>query len=523
MYKVIQLFTNWSIVNLFYGILILVTIVFILELIIAIAIKRRKNRVEIEGIDFIVSLLKISRVLYRFELIYLFLRIIELPHGALYPWNLVYEVSVLFVMFTGFIVPIHMILNITLKYFNEKNGNELQRKLLSISNRGIKITLFFLAFSISLWKILGLLPLEMRNSFFIKSILIANGLLFSLIIIVVIQKSFKSAQELLLDKKSAYRRSIIVKSLSVPVQMLIASLTLLWFKKLVVDLPVFHMIIDKTIYFLLLAAILVFIFRLIEIIGGRLSLISVENTNNLDKTLVEMIRMILRITLIFIGTFGVIRIITGKPLTTLLAGLGIGGLALALAAQDTLKNFFGSIMIMTDKPFKIGERIQIKEYDGIVEAIGFRSTRLRTLVGHQVVIPNDQMASNPIENVGRRPHIRRLTNITVTYGTSPEKMEKALSIIKGILDNHEGMPDDFPPRVFFSEFNADSLNIMMIYWYAPPDYWKFMSFSENVNLQIMKEFSAENIEFAFPTTTTFLEQADGQSIRFQMEKDLKND
>jgi MscS family membrane protein len=158
----------------------------------------------------------------------------------------------------------------------------------------------------------------------------------------------------------------------------------------------------------------------------------------------------------------------------------------------------------------------VEGYDGTIEAIGFRSSRIRTLTGHQVVIPNDKMAAASIENVGRRPHIRRLTNITVTYSTSPEKMERALEIIRGILENHEGMPEDLPPRVHFSEFNPDSLNILVLYWYAPPDYWKFMEFSERVNLSIMKEFNSEGIEFAFPTTTTYLEQPDGQALRLDL-------
>jgi MscS family membrane protein len=191
----------------------------------------------------------------------------------------------------------------------------------------------------------------------------------------------------------------------------------------------------------------------------------------------------------------------------------------ALAAQDTLKNFFGSIMIMLDKPFDIGQRVVTEGVDGVVENIGFRSTRVRTLTGHLVTVPNEKMATSKIENIGRRPSIRRLTNITITYDTPPDKVERALEIIRGILENHEGMLPDFPPRVNFNEFNDASLNIMMIYWYSPPDYWNFVAFSERVNLQIMRAFEVVGIEFAFPTTTTFLAHDDKRPLNIQLSGD----
>jgi MscS family membrane protein len=129
------------------------------------------------------------------------------------------------------------------------------------------------------------------------------------------------------------------------------------------------------------------------------------------------------------------------------------------------------------------------------------------------------MASINIENIGRRPSIRRLTNITITYDTPPEKVDRALTIIREILNNHEGMDPEFPPRVYFNEFNDVSLNLMMIYWYFPPNYWDFLAFNERVNLQIMKAFEAEGIEFAFPTTTTYLAQDDRRPLNITISSD----
>jgi MscS family membrane protein len=202
----------------------------------------------------------------------------------------------------------------------------------------------------------------------------------------------------------------------------------------------------------------------------------------------------------------------GFNINTLLTGLGVGGIAMALAAQDTLKNFIGSVMILLDKPYSIGQRIVIKGHDGIVEEIGLRSTKMRLLTGHQTTVPNEEMARLDIENIGRRPHIRRLFNVTITYDTPPDKIEKAIHIIEKILENHEGMDPDLPPRVYFSEFNPDSLNLMVIYWYHPAAYWDYMAHGQRVNLQIMREFDREGIQFAFPTQTTYLTQQDGQTL-----------
>ena len=203
----------------------------------------------------------------------------------------------------------------------------------------------------------------------------------------------------------------------------------------------------------------------------------------------------------------------GYNISALLAGLGVGGIAIALAAQDTLKNFLGSLMIFLDKPYEVGERIVVQGHDGVVEEIGLRSTKMRLLTGHQTTIPNDEMARIDIENIGRRPHIRRLTNIAIRYDTPLEKIEKAVRIIDDLLENHEGMDPEFPPRVYFNEFNKDSLNIIMLYWYHPPAYWDFLAFNQKVNTHIMREYEKEGIKFALPGIRTYLTQDDGQPLQ----------
>ncbi|MDZ7777315.1 MAG: mechanosensitive ion channel family protein [Bacteroidales bacterium] len=109
-----------------------------------------------------------------------------------------------------------------------------------------------------------------------------------------------------------------------------------------------------------------------------------------------------------------------------------------------------------------------------------------------------------MRNIGKRPYIRRIGNVTVTYDTPPDKLQQAIDILKEILENHEGMKADLPPRVYFNELNSASLNIMFLYWYHPPDYWAYMSYTEKVNLEIIRRFNAEGIDFAFPTQTLYL-------------------
>ncbi len=227
--------------------------------------------------------------------------------------------------------------------------------------------------------------------------------------------------------------------------------------------------------------------------------------SKMDDMLAPIISKSLKATIVVLAIVQVAQILSGKEVTSILAGLGIGGLAFALAAQDTIKNFFGSMVLLADKPFEIGDRINIDGHDGPVEEVGLRSTRIRTLDGHLVTIPNGEMANKTIWNIAKRPYIRRLFNIGITYGTAPEKVREAKTILEELMKDHEGMDPEFPPRVYFNNFESSSLNLLCIYWYHPPAYWDFMDFTEQLNLKILERFNAAGIDFAFPTQTIHLE------------------
>jgi MscS family membrane protein len=251
-----------------------------------------------------------------------------------------------------------------------------------------------------------------------------------------------------------------------------------------------------------------------------------KHEKSVNRMFVPVIKKSIRLAVIIIIILQIIQIIADQPIATIVAGLGIGSLAIALAAQDTLKHFIGSFVIAGDKPFEIGDRVVVDGHDGPVEAIGLRSSSIRTLEGHLVTIPNGELANRTIQNIGKRPYIRRLANITITYDTPPEKIQEAIDIIKNILDNHEGMDPEFPPRVHFNNLNSDSLNILVLYWYHPPDFWQYMAFSEKVNFEIIRRFNAAGIDFAFPTQTVYVAGDQKRPLDFglseQLEKERKN-
>jgi MscS family membrane protein len=259
-----------------------------------------------------------------------------------------------------------------------------------------------------------------------------------------------------------------------------------------------------------------FIFKLVSVVDFHLKKWAASTDSSINDVLAPLFGKTLRVFIVIIGGILILQNLTGVKIGPLLASLGIGGIAIALAAKDSIANFFGTLTILFDKPFQVGERVIIDNYDGVVEDVGFRSTRIRTLNGHLVTIPNEKVVNSGLENIGKRPHIRWLTNITITYDTPPDRVEKAISIIKEILDNHEGSHPDFPPRVYFNGFNDWSLNIMVIAWYHPANYWDMQEWLQRTCLEILKRFNDEGIDFAFPSRTLYLANDDKRQLKLKM-------
>jgi MscS family membrane protein len=250
------------------------------------------------------------------------------------------------------------------------------------------------------------------------------------------------------------------------------------------------------------------LYRLVDVIEHYLQRWTSGTKTRLDDMLVPVIRKSLRATITIIAALWIADGILDAEIRAILVSAGVGGIAIALAAKDTIANFFGSIAIFADRPFQIDEMIKIADHVGPVEQVGFRSTKIRTLQGHLVTVPNSVIVNSAVENIGRRPYIRRKSNITITYDSGQRGAERAVQIIKEVLSNVPEINTDpkYPPRVYFSDFNDWSLNIYMTYWVKPPDYWLYQEVNERINIEIMKRFEAEKIEFAFPSQTLYVKK-----------------
>ena len=190
----------------------------------------------------------------------------------------------------------------------------------------------------------------------------------------------------------------------------------------------------------------------------------------------------------------------GYDVKAILAGLGIGGLAFALAAQDTLANVFGAIVVAIDQPFKIGEAVKIGPNVGGVEDIGLRSTRIRLVDKSLMIVPNKTVAAETITNLSRFTRRRFEQVIGLTYRTKPEQMTAIVEEIRGLITTQPEV-DKTSVMVFFRDFSASSLDIWVVYEIPDPDFQKAMRVKERVNLAIMRAIEARGLSFAFPTQT----------------------
>jgi len=202
----------------------------------------------------------------------------------------------------------------------------------------------------------------------------------------------------------------------------------------------------------------------------------------------------------------------GYSVSALVASLGIGGIAVALAAKDTLANLFGSIMLMIDRPFKLGQWIRSSDgtLEGIVEEIGFRSTTIRTFGKTTQVIPNNILANMVVENMDRRGdeqiNLRRVKmNLGLEYSTTAKEMENAVNSIRGILENHDTV-DKKLILVYFTEFGDFSLNLFIYYFVATTNWAKWLETRQDVNLKIMHKVDELGLKIAFPTQTIHIER-----------------
>jgi MscS family membrane protein len=221
----------------------------------------------------------------------------------------------------------------------------------------------------------------------------------------------------------------------------------------------------------------------------------------IDRFLVQNFKRTLSVVIWLVATLAALKS-AGMDIRALLATFGIGGIAVALAAQDTLKNVIGGITILIDRPFKLGERIKANGFDGVVEHIGMRSTRLRTLENRLVVIPNNKMVDVAIENVSREPARKVTLNLGLTYQTSSPKMQEALSILKALPKQVRHIGKE--TFAAFTEFGDFALTITFIYYIDKKLETEVLAISSEVNSAILSAFNQAGLDFAYPTQTLFI-------------------
>lgn len=254
------------------------------------------------------------------------------------------------------------------------------------------------------------------------------------------------------------------------------------------------------IYHILLAInITWFIARLVDAIIEEYVVPLTEKTeSDLDDQIMPIVKKGLRSIIWILGIIVALNN-AGYDVGALIAGLGIGGLALAMAAKDSVSNIFGGVMVFTDKPFKVGDRIKIGGYDGTITEIGIRTSRLKTLEGRIVTIPNAQFTGNMVENVSLEPSRKVISNLGLIYDTTPEQIELAMNLLKEISSKNENLEDNY--LVSFNNFGDFSLGILYIYYIKKEA--DILQTQTDINLAILKSFNENGLEMAFPTQTIY--------------------
>ncbi|MBF0264233.1 MAG: mechanosensitive ion channel family protein [Gammaproteobacteria bacterium] len=245
-------------------------------------------------------------------------------------------------------------------------------------------------------------------------------------------------------------------------------------------------------------------YRIVDVLGEHIiSNRNIQLTSN-DELLIPLITKILRLLVVFAVILFILEFWFNQPPSTVIGALGIGGVALALAAKDTLGNFFGSITVLVDKPFSVGDWIEIGDVEGTVEHVGFRSTRIRTFYNSMITIPNSRMVDSHVDNYGARKYRRIKTYLNLTYDTPPEKIDAFCEGIRELVRLHPFTRKDYY-HVYFNQFADSSLNILLYIFLETPDWSTELRERHNLFLDIIHLSKKLDVSFAFPSQTLYFD------------------
>lgn len=263
-----------------------------------------------------------------------------------------------------------------------------------------------------------------------------------------------------------------------------------------------RMVLSRTFNFAYLLSFLWLILRFIDYIGLRMLRKAEQTESKYDDQIIPFLKEVVKVIVAILGLFFILDNVFEIDVTTLVAGLGIGGVAIALASKESLENLLGSFTIFLDKPFTIGDVVTVAGYTGTVERVGFRSTRLRTFEKSYVTIPNKKMVDAELDNLTLRTFRRARFFVGLTYDTHPDTMRAIIADIQKLLDDNEKTNMD--GQVRFDGFGPSSLDLLVYYFVDTLEYEEYLKVKEHINFSIMDIVHKHGADFAFPSTTVYL-------------------
>lgn len=343
---------------------------------------------------------------------------------------------------------------------------------------------------LELWQWLGMLAIILAGTIL--------GRIFSTLATVVIARLLER-RATVIDRDATLHA---VRPLGALVTLVVWGLGILW-----LGLPMrFFLLYYRAVKAAAVVVAVLSAYRVVDVFSDVLTRRAEATDTPYDDMLVPLLRKSAKVFIVAAGLLTVAQVI-GTDLTALLASVGIGGLALALAAQDTVSNFFGSLTVFIDRPFKVGDWVVVGDVEGTVEEVGFRSTRIRTFYNSLITLPNSNLIKASVDNLGDRTYRRWSTRMGIAYDTPPEKIDAFCDGIRELVRRHPYTRKDYF-HVYFNEFGSDSLQILLYVFFAAPDWATELRERHRLGVDILRLAAELGVEFAFPTQTLYVRQQD---------------
>ena len=263
------------------------------------------------------------------------------------------------------------------------------------------------------------------------------------------------------------------------------------------------MILEKGVSLLILITVFWTLLRVVDYIGDRLKFKAEKTESKVDDQLIPFAIEIGKVLVVIFGALILLSNVFNVDITALAAGLGVGGVAIALASKESLENLLGSFTIFFDKPFQVGDIITVGSITGVVEKVGFRSTRVRTFDKSLVTIPNKNLINSELDNLSLKPVRKVKIDIGLTYNTTVDQIKNIVKDIQDLVDDHPNTNEDGLVR--FMNFGASSLDIMVVYFTNSPDWKLLVDTRQEINYKIIEIVKKHGSDFAFPSTSLYFE------------------